>query len=52
MLIESFDTLGVIEPTYASRGGPEARAIVKQARRQRTRTAKLILERTPVTRPM
>jgi hypothetical protein len=55
MLIESVDRVGVIERTLTPRavaGDVEALKLVAQCRRQRSRAAKLILERAPTSSPM
>jgi hypothetical protein len=55
MLIASVDRLGTIERTLTPRaaaGDVEALKLVAQCRRQRARTAKLILQRAPTSRPM
>ena len=54
MLIESLDNVGVIERTFTPRavaGDVEASKLVAQCRRQRARTAQLILERAPTSNP-
>lgn len=55
MLIESVARLGVIERTHTPRavaGDAEAVKLVRQARWQRERTAKLVLQRAPTSNPM
>jgi hypothetical protein len=55
MLIQSVDRLGTIERTLTPRaaaGDAGAVKLVAQCRRQRSRAAKLILERAPASRPM
>ena len=49
MLIESLGTFGAIQRTLAAKGD---KALVRQCRRQRARTAKLILERAPTSNPV
>jgi hypothetical protein len=55
ILIESLDSVGVLERTLTPRaaaGDVEALKLVAQCRRQRERTAKLILERAPTSNPV
>jgi hypothetical protein len=55
MLIDGLGGLNAIERVFAPRaraGDAEAAKLVKQARRQRERHAKLILQRVPASHPM
>jgi hypothetical protein len=55
MLIDDLGRLGALERAFASKakaGDAEAAKLVRQARRQRARTGKLILQRAPASRPV
>jgi hypothetical protein len=51
MLIDSLGTLRALEGLWAGRGVKEARGLVRRARRQQARVARLILERHGRGRP-